>query len=91
MPETPTTPKTRRTTLTGKKILEHLNQPVKVFLENGIALDGVLLDYYYDTAEREGVITLSSQKSGCEPSIVFRKFVTTIQPAHPNHPKKTSP
>lgn len=80
----------RRSTLTGKKILEHLNQPVKVFLENGIALDGVLLDYFYDPVERDGVLTLSSQRTGCEPSLVFRKFVTTIQPAHPAHPKKKS-
>ena len=81
-----TSPSERRATLTGKKILEHLNQPVKVFLENGIALDGVLLDYFYDPAEREGVLILSSQKAGCEPSLVFRKYITTVQPAHPAHP-----
>lgn len=87
-----TSPRKRRTTLTGKKILEHLNLQVKVFLDNGIALDGVLLDYFWDPVERDGVITLSSQKTGCEPSLVFRKFVTTIQPAHPNHSnKKKSP
>ena len=74
--------------MTGKMILEHLNQPVKVFLDNGIALDGTLLDYFYDPVEKEGVITLSSQREGCEPSYVFRRFVTTLQPAHPNHPNK---
>ena len=88
MPED--TPSKRRTTLTGKKILEHLNLQVKVFLDNGIALDGVLLDYFYDPVEREGVLTLSSQKAGCEPSLIFRKFVTTIQPAHPSNSKKKS-
>lgn len=69
---------TRRMTLTAREIRKHLNQPVKVFLENGIALDGVLLDYFYDPAEREGVITLTSNKG--DPALVFRRYVTTIQP-----------
>jgi hypothetical protein len=68
----------RRITLTAKKIREHLNQPVKVFLENGIALDGVLLDYFYDPAEREGMLTITSNKGA--PALVFRRYVTTIQP-----------
>lgn len=80
-----------RVTLTGKKILEHLNKQVKVFLDNGIALDGVLMGYFYDPVERDGCITLSSQKPGCEPSLVFRRFVTMIQPAHPNHPDRKDP
>lgn len=84
MPEVPA----KRRTLTGKKILEHLEQQIKVFLDNGIALDGILLDYFYDPVERDGVLTLSSPKNGREPSLVFRRFITTIQPA--NDKKKSS-
>jgi sRNA-binding regulator protein Hfq len=68
----------RRITLTAKEIRKHLDTPVKVFLENGIALDGVLLDYFYDPVERDGVITITSTKG--DPAIVFRRYVTTVQP-----------
>jgi len=89
MPEAP--PRKRRATLTGKRIAEHLNQQVKVFLINGKALDGVLLDYFYDTVERDGVITLSAKQPGGEPSIVFKKDVSMIQPVNPAPPKTKGP
>ena len=76
----------RRVTLTAKEIRKHINENVKVFLENGIALDGVLLDYFYDPAEREGVITITSNKGA--PALVFRKYVTTIQPMEKKHDQK---
>lgn len=76
------TPPRRRETLTGRKIKQYLNQKIKIFLDNGIAMEGVLLDYFYDPVEKDGCITLSSHRGpGLEPSIVFRRFVTTIQPA----------
>lgn len=78
----------KRTTLTGRVILAYKDQQVKLFLENGIALDGVLLDYVYDPAERDGVFTLSSQRTDGLPSFVFRRFVTTIQPANPPPARK---
>jgi sRNA-binding regulator protein Hfq len=68
----------RRLTLTGREIRKHIDTQVKVFLENGIALDGVLLDYFYDPVERDGVITLTSNKG--DPALVFRRYVTTVQP-----------
>lgn len=68
----------RRLTLTAKEVRRHLNEPVMVFLENGIALEGLLLDYFYDPVERDGVITITSKKG--DPALVFRKYVTTIQP-----------
>lgn len=85
------TPSKRRTTITGKKILEHLNHNVKVFLDNGITLNGVLLDYFYDSAEREGVLTLSSQQPGGEPTTVFRRFITAVQRSDSAQQKKKSP
>lgn len=66
-------------TLTSGKIRKYIDQQVKVFLENGVALDGVLLDYVYDPVERTGVLVLTSNR-GSEPTLVFRQHVTTIQP-----------
>ncbi len=85
MPDT-SSPSRRRTTLIGKKIRENLNKPVKVFLENGIALNGVLLDYFYDPIEKDGCLTLGNSTAGADPSFVFRSFVTTIQPTRRKTP-----
>lgn len=48
-------------------------------------MNGVLLDYFYDPVEKEGCITLSNDKGG-DPPLIFRRFVTTIQPR--THAKK---
>lgn len=78
----------RRVTLTGKRIRQHLDQSVTVFLDNGVAMSGVLLDYFYDPVEKDGCITLSNDKGG-DPPIIFRRFVTTIQPRNAPARKKT--
>lgn len=88
MPE-PRTPQ-RRTTLIGKKIKQHLNQSVTVFLDNGVAMNGVLLDYFYDPVEKDGCIILSNDK-GDEPPVIFRRYVTTIQPRRTTAAKKKAP
>ena len=76
----PPPPRKKRTTIIGRKIRQHLNQRVRVFLENGIALEGVLLDYAYDPVEKDGILTLSSKVEGGPPSLIFRSQLTTIQP-----------
>lgn len=70
-----------RPTVTSRRVRELVNKPVKLFLQNGIALDGVLLDYTWDPTEKEGVLTITSTKG--DPTLVFKRFVTTIQPQPP--------
>jgi sRNA-binding regulator protein Hfq len=72
--------------MTGKKIRQYLDQPVTVFLDNGVAMKGILLDYFYDPVEKEGCVTLSNDKGG-DPPLIFRRFITTIQP----NPASTAP
>lgn len=71
----------RRETAIGRKLRAHLQQRVKLFLDNGVAMDGVLLDYFWDPTERDGCISLSNPKDpAAPPSLIFRSFVTTVQP-----------